>query len=303
VILDNLVRGARAFTKNREFYEGDIADGAVIDEIFRDHPDIYCVIHCAALAIVPESMANPLLYYRENVGKTVLLLEHLLRNGCTRFVFSSSAAIYETGPDFTVDESSAIKAHSPYANTKLITEEILRDTAEATALRALALRYFNPVGSDPLLRTGLQVPQPSSVMGKLIEALEGGSTFTITGVEWPTRDGSAIRDYIHVWDLAQAHLRAVERFDDIFRDGKRYDVVNLGTGSGTTVRELVAAFRAVVGDRLSAQDGPPRPGDVGGSYTRTEKAGRVLGWQAERSLEDAVRTSLAWWDLRHTVLD
>ncbi len=139
-------------------------------------------------------------------------------------------------------------------------------------------------------------------MGKLIEAYESDQPFTVTGVEWPTRDGSAIRDYIHVWDLARAHVRALQRFDDVLPGDRGYEVINLGTGAGTTVRELVAAFQAVVGNALPVRESGPRPGDVVGCFTRSERAQRLLGWRAEKSVEDAIRDSLAWSQRRREIL-
>jgi UDP-glucose 4-epimerase len=296
VILDNLVTGRRAFAAGRPFYEGDIADGALLDRVFAEHPDIHAVVHCAALIVVPESVAEPLRYYRENVAKSVALVEHLLRNGCRRLLFSSSASIYRPGDDFTVDEGSPLAPESPYARTKAMIEEILADTAATGELAALSLRYFNPVGADPRMRTGLQIRQPSHALGRMIQAWEAGEPFRITGVDWPTRDGTGIRDYVHVWDLAQAHVDAVQRFDAAVAAGDRpgYQVVNLGTGDGTTVRELLAAFSSVVGKELPAQEVPARPGDTVGAYTRTGRSKELLGWQARLTVTDAIRHALEW---------
>lgn len=303
VILDDLSKGRTEFAVGRIFYEGDIADGALIDHIFTEHPDISSVVHCAAKIVVPESVAQPLAYYRNNVAKTIELLAHLLRHDCARFVFSSSASIYAPGPDFAVDESSPLDPQSPYAMTKAMVERILADVAVAHPLRVLSLRYFNPVGADPELRTGLQDPAPSHAMGKLIEAYQSGQPFTVTGVEWPTRDGSAIRDYIHVWDLARAHVLALQRFDQVLPGDRGYEVVNLGTGSGTTVRELVAAFKSVVGGGAAARESGPRPGDVVGCFTRSERAEKLLGWTAQKSIQDGIRDSLAWSRRRGEILN
>lgn len=298
VVLDDLSKGRSEYVSDRPFYEGDIADGDLIDRIFREHPGIESVVHCAAKIVVPESVAHPLEYYRNNVSKTVDLLDHLLRNGCNRFLFSSSASIYTPGPDFAVDESSDVDPQSPYATTKMMMERVLADVAVAHPLRVLSLRYFNPVGADPQMRTGLQDPAPTHAMGKLIEAYQSGRPFTVTGVDWPTRDGSAIRDYIHVWDLAQAHVLALQRFDDVVSGDRGYEVINLGTGSGTTVRELVDAFRRVVGGEGKVEESGARPGDVVGCFTRSEKAERLLGWKPEKSIEDGVRDALAWSEVR-----
>lgn len=296
VILDNLVTGRRAFAAGRPFYEGDIADGALIDRVFAEHPDIHAVVHCAALIVVPESVAQPLRYYRENVSKTIALLEHLIRNGCRRLLFSSSAAIYGPGEDFTVDENSALAPASPYARTKAMMDQILQDTAATGGLDALSLRYFNPIGADPKMRTGLQLREPSHALGKMITAWEAGETFRVTGVDWPTRDGTGIRDYVHVWDLARAHVAAVQAFDEAVAasDTPHHQVINLGTGGGTTVRELLTAFNSVVDKELASEDAPARPGDVIGAYTRTERSGRLLGWHAELSVADGIRHALEW---------
>lgn len=304
VILDNLNTGRIEFTRDRIFYRGDIADGPLIDRIFTEHPDIVAVVHAAALIVVPESVAQPLRYYRENVAKSVDFLDHVLRNGCERFLFSSSAAIYRPGEDFSVDETSPLEPTSPYARTKAVLEMILADTANATGLRALSLRYFNPVGADPMMRTGLQLRRPSHALGMMISAVENDDEFLITGVDWPTRDGSGIRDYIHVWDLARAHVQALRRFDDILPVGadRVYEVINLGTGNGTTVKEFVSAFQAVSDRPLRVRETGRRPGDSAGSYTRTGRSRQLLDWKPELTLEDGIRHSLQWAARREDVL-
>lgn len=304
VILDNLVTGRVEFTQGRIFYEGDIADGALLDKIFGEHPDIDAVVHAAALIVVPESVTTPLRYYRENVAKSIDFIEHVLRNGCHRYLFSSSAAIYRPAEDFSVDEDSPVEATSPYGRTKAVMEMVLADAAVATELRALSLRYFNPIGADPAMRTGLQIRYPTHVLGKLITAAETGEEFQITGVDWPTRDGSGIRDYIHVWDLARAHVRALRRFDEILPpDGDNsYTAINLGTGSGTTVREFVAAFQSVSDRPLRVRETGPRPGDTAGCFTRTARSQQLLDWKPELSIADGIRHSLEWAARRDKVL-
>jgi UDP-glucose 4-epimerase len=302
VILDNLVTGRREFCEGRPFYEGDIADPVVLDRIFDDHPDIAAVVHCAALIVVPDSVGRPIHYYRENVSKTLELVDHLIGKGVTRLLFSSSASIYEPGADFSVDEDSGILALSPYARTKMIVEQMLTDITASTPLRVLSLRYFNPIGADPQLRTGLQVPSPSHALGKLIEAHRAGRPFAVTGADYPTRDGSGIRDYVHVWDLAIAHQRALEVFDTLLTDESPYQVINLGTGSGTTVLEFVAAFNKVVDKPVVVQTAARRPGDSVGAYTRSTRAADLLGWHAERTVEDGIRDSLTWFDQRGKIL-
>ena len=300
VILDNLQTGRIEFTAGRIFYQGDLADGDLLDRIFAEHPDIEATVHCAALVVVPESVADPLRYWSANVVKTISLVSHLLRLGRPRLLFSSTAAVYGAGEDLAVDEESPIAPSSPYARTKAAVEAMLADVAAATPLRALSLRYFNPIGADPKLRTGLQVERPTHLLGKLIEAAETGTEFAYTGTDWPTRDGTGIRDFIHVWDLATAHVAALRKFDQIVPvDGPGYEVINLGTGTGTTVREMVRAFEQVIGEPLRQRETGRRPGDVAGAYTRSDKARQVLGWKPQHTIVDGIRDSLRWARIRN----
>ncbi|MFE3166386.1 UDP-glucose 4-epimerase GalE [Streptomyces sp. NPDC059224] len=298
VVLDNLVTGRREFTEGRLFYEGDIADGALIDRIFTEHPDIDAVVHCAALILVPDSVADPVGYYQANVVKSLEFVGHLVRNGCGRMIFSSSGSIYAAGADFSVTEDSPLEPLSPYSRTKAVCEAMFADIAAAQPIRVLSLRYFNPVGADPELRTGLQVRRPSHAVGKLIEAHAEGEPFRITGTDWPTRDGSGIRDYIHVWDLATAHVSALQRFDEVMSGSTRSSVINLGTGTGTTVKELVDAFNSVVTPPVPVVETDPRPGDAAGAFTRSVRAKRLLGWEPRHSIADGIRSSLRWAEIR-----
>jgi UDP-glucose 4-epimerase len=299
VILDSLVTGRREFAAGRDFYPGDIADGPLIDRIFAEHPDIAAVIHCAALIVVPDSVADPVGYYRANVVKSLDFVTHLLRNGCPRLIFSSSAAIYQASEDLTVDENSPLDPQSPYARTKAVCEAMFADIAATQPIRVLSLRYFNPIGADPKLRTGLALRRPTHALGQLISAREDGVPFLVTGTDWPTRDGSGIRDYVHVWDLAAAHLAALTRFDALPGPAS---VINLGTGTGTTVRELAAAFNRVSDRQIATRDAARRPGDTAGSYTRIDRAGCLLGWRPQYDITDGIRHSLAWASISGDVL-
>lgn len=294
VILDDLSRGLRAFGAGRVMYVGDIADDAVLDQVLTDHSDIDAVIHCAARIVVPESVDDPLGYYDVNVGKTIVLLQRLRAAGIPRIVFSSSASVYAGESGEGVDESARLAPASPYATTKAMVEQILDDAANAGDLRAIALRYFNPIGADPQLRTGLQNPTPSHALGKIMQARAAGEPFTITGTDWATRDGSGLRDYIHVWDLALAHVAAVQNFDDVATPDEPYQVINIGTGDGVTVRELVTAFERVTGEPLPVIETDRRPGDQAGAFAIVDRAAEVLQWRAERSVEDGVRDAIAW---------
>lgn len=294
VLLDDLSRGLRAFGEGRDLYVGDIADESLLDRLLGDHPDIDAVVHCAARIVVPESVADPLGYYDTNVGKTIVLLRRLREAGISRIVFSSSAAVYAGESGEGVDESGLLAPASPYAVTKAMVERILDDAATAGDFRAIALRYFNPIGADPQLRTGQQTPTPSHALGKIMQARASGEPFQLTGTDWATRDGSGLRDYIHVWDLALAHVAAVQRFDEVATADRPYRVVNLGTGDGVTVRELIAAFERVTGAPLAVVETDRRPGDQAGAFAIVERAAEELGWRAERSVDDGVRDAIAW---------
>jgi UDP-glucose 4-epimerase len=301
VILDSLVTGRREFTEGRLFYEGDVKNGELIDRIFIDHPDIFAVVHCAALIVVPESVADPLRYYQWNVARSLEMVRHLLRNGCSRLLFSSSAAIYGPAEDSSVDENSVILPVSPYARTKAVCEAMFADIAAEESIRVLSLRYFNPIGADPKMRTGLQLARPSHALGKLIQASEDGTPFSITGTDYPTRDGSGIRDYIHVWDLAAAHIAALLKFDSVVGTATSVPI-NLGTGSGTTVRELLEAFNRVADKPVVAIEAPRRPGDTAGAFSRSDRARRLLGWTPQYSIDDGIGHSLLWASLRDRIL-
>jgi UDP-glucose 4-epimerase len=307
IILDSLVTGQLAFTQGRIFYKGDIADQDVVTQVFRDHPDITATIHCAALIVVPESVAKPYDYYRENVVKSMDFFYQLAALGYPRVVFSSSAAIYDVVPGFMVTEDSPLNPSSPYSRTKYMMEMVLKDFCHAYGLKGIALRYFNPIGADPQMRTGLHIKEPSHILGRLVAVAQGEAPeFHITGTDWPTRDGTGIRDYIHVWDLALAHIKAVEAFDAVIvaesDPGTPYSVINLGTGQGITVREMVAAFEHVLGRAIPKRGTLPRPGDVAGSYANADKALALLGWAAEKPIEAGIADALNWGEIRDEIL-
>jgi UDP-glucose 4-epimerase len=302
VILDSLVTGPRAFVRDRIFYEGDIADRGLLGRIAAEHPDIAGTIHLAARIVVPESVAQPYLYYRDNVAKSLELFDELVRLGKPRVLFSSSASVYAAGEDFEVTEESPLAPGSPYARTKHMMEQMLGDLAAAGDLRAVILRYFNPIGADPALRSGVYAREPSHVLGQMtMAALGRRDAFTVTGTDLPTRDGTGLRDYVHVWDVAQAHVAALERFDEAL-NGSTSTVVNIGTGQGVTVRELLAIFERVFGREVPTVDAPPRPGDSVGSFANVEKARELLGWTSRLTVADGVQSALAWARRRRQVL-
>jgi len=304
VILDSLLNGPRAFVKDRIFYEGDIADRHLLARIVSEHPDIDATIHMAARIVVPESVEQPYEYYRDNVAKSLEFFDQLVALGKPRVLFSSSASLYATKDSFEVLESDPLDPRSPYARTKRMMEQVLQDMAEATELRAVILRYFNPIGSDPDLESGIYAKEPSHVLGQLVLAARGQKdAFTITGTEHPTRDGTGIRDYIHVWDLARAHVRAVEQFDDVLAKAESPSVViNIGRGDGVTVRELVASFERVFGRPVPLAEAPPRPGDAVGAYANVDRSAELLGWKAELTIDEAIASALAWAEKRQEIL-
>jgi UDP-glucose 4-epimerase len=231
-----------------------------VEKITAEHPDIFCTVHCAARIVVPESVREPYAYYRDNVAKSLELFNNLAEVGLPRVVFSSTASLYATVPDFEVREDSPLDPQSPYAHTKQVMEMALTALGEIDA-------------------------------------------FTITGVNHPRRDGSGIRDYMHVWDLALAHVAAVERFDSVLeQEGATSTVINLGSGSGVTVRELVAAFERVWGAPLPKREAPPRPGDAVGAYANADKAARLLGWRTRSSLDEAIASALECGRRRPAIL-
>ena len=299
VIVDSLITGREEFTHGRIFYQADIADETAISQIFKDHPDIQATVHCAALIVVPESVSQPYNYYQDNVSKSLELFRILNQLGHGKVVFSSSASLYDVVPGFMVTEESPLNPSSPYARTKFMMEMILKDFCAAYNMQGIALRYFNPIGADPKLRSGLYVKNPTHVLGKLVDTAQGRlPVFQITGTKYTTRDGTGIRDYIHVWDLARAHVKALVDFDAVFKRAgnpkEKYLVINLGTGRGVTVKELVTAFEKVYGQTINKIETEPRPGDVAGSFCNADTAKRLLGWQAELSIEEGIRDALKW---------
>ncbi|MGH3745618.1 MAG: UDP-glucose 4-epimerase GalE [Mycobacteriales bacterium] len=302
VLLDSLYQGRREVTAGRAFYEGDIADRALLARIVDEHPGIETTIHCAARISVPESVSEPYVYYRENVAKSLELFDALCALDRPRVVFSSSGSVYATSPRFEVVEGDPTDPTSPYSRTKIMMETVLTDMCAATGLRALLLRYFNPIGADPGFRSGPYDPRPGQVLGRLVAAARGEiPSFGITGTDYPTRDGTGIRDYVHVWDVALAHVAAVERFDAAL-EGATSSVVNVGNGDGVSVREMVAAFERVSGSPVPVEELPPRPGDAPGWYANVDKAARVLGWRAASSLDEGIASALAWAERRGELL-
>lgn len=279
VIVDNLATSPVSHSACPR-YVADVADPAVWAKVFADHPDITAVIHCAALTVAPDSVTNPLSYYEANVASTVRMLTHLATHGCRRVLFASTVAVDGQAPN-------------AYAAGKAMVETILADCATAGMFGALVLRYANPIGADPSMRSGPHLHGPNRhALQLILAAADRGTKFTLSA-DWPTRDGTPIRDYIHVWDVALAHVAALHRLDEIAPVGT-VETVSLGTGTGTTVRELIATVEAVTGRHVPTAIGPRRPGDHVGGHINWSAAQELLGWTPKLGVEDAVRHEVEW---------
>lgn len=291
VVFDNLSRGWRDFVRWGPLIEGDILDQAALARALDDvRPD--AVAHFAALAYVGESMTEPGAYYRVNVTGTLNLLEALRAAGVGRILFSSSCATYGVPVRLPIDETHPQAPINPYGRTKLIAEQMLADHGAAHGLVHVALRYFNAAGADPDGEIGERHEPETHVIPLAIGGAQAGdASFAVHGSDFDTRDGTAVRDYIHVADLADAHCRAL----DYLMAGGRSDVFNLGTGVGTTVLELVAAIERISGRPVARTLGPRRPGDPAALVAAADKAREVLGWSPSRSdIDHIVQTAWAW---------
>ena len=292
VVLDNLSTGVRALVSEKaDFVAGDVSDRNLLRRIFNEKA-IESIIHFAGSIVVPESVEQPLRYYANNTIATHGLLEEALRAGVSKFVFSSSAAVYGATDADTLPEQANLNPASPYGRSKLMTEWMLEDASRASALRYIALRYFNPAGADPAGRTGQSTPKATHLVKRAARASLGRIPhLDIFGTDYPTRDGTGVRDYIHIADLATAHLLAL----DALRKGIASDVFNCGYGHGTTVREIVAAVERVSGKKLPVREAPRRAGDVASLVADPRKIIATLKWQPRHDdLDEIVRSALEW---------
>ena len=261
--------------------EGDAADRTAVRQLCDEH-DFDSIVHFAAHKSVPESFADPLRYYRNNLLSTLCLAEIAVERGIDRFVFSSSAAVYGTPEQLPVSEDTPPAPQSPYGTTKLMCEHILADAAASSAMQAVVLRYFNPVGAHPSGRIGEQpITAGQNLVPAVMQVALGTlSRLQIFGNDYDTRDGTAVRDFVHVTDLAEGHVAALNA--DL--GTRRSRVFNLGTGAGTTVRELVTAVEAVTGRPVPCEIVGRRPGDIAESWADCSRAEAELGWSAQRDL-------------------
>ncbi len=291
VVLDNLSRGHRESVNERaKFYEGDIGDRRLVGQICSEN-DLDAVMHFSAFAYVGESVEQPSLYYKNNTIQTVSLLDELIANNVRKFVFSSTCATYGEPQRLPLDETHPQNPENPYGWTKLFVEKVMQDYDRAYGLRFVALRYFNACGATERRR---ELHDPETHLIPLILDAAAGKRphISVFGGDYPTSDGTAIRDYIHVSDLSRAHLLAF----DYLRGGGGSTAANLGNGKGFSVLEVIEAARKVTGAEIPVKMEPRRPGDPSSLVANAAKANEVLGWKPEiNSIEDIIRSAWLWY--------
>jgi UDP-glucose 4-epimerase len=292
VVLDNLATGVEWLVPHAAiFVRGDIADKDLVNQLIRDHA-VAEIIHFAGSVVVPDSVADPLAYYLNNTAKSRDLLEAAVNGGVKRFIFSSTAAVYGQPDRVPVLEDAELRPMSPYGRSKLMTEWMLRDTAAVSDLSYAALRYFNVAGADPKGRTGQATPRATHLIKVACETAVGSRPhLDIFGRDYPTRDGTCVRDYIHVSDLIAAHDAALVHL----RGGGASGIFNCGYGRGYSVLDVVAAVERATGRPLPVRDAPRRPGDPPTIVAGAERARQVLGWSPRHEdLDLIVGSALAW---------
>ncbi|WP_405251666.1 UDP-glucose 4-epimerase GalE [Dokdonia sp. Asnod3-C12] len=305
VIIDNcsnssieVLKGISNITgKTPLFEEFDLRDKSKVQDFFNRHNDIAGVIHFAASKAVGESVKEPLLYYENNLVTLIYILQELQKKEKASFIFSSSCTVYGQADELPITENAAVKpATSPYGNTKQVGEEIIRDTCSIQPqLNAISLRYFNPIGAHPTAEIGeLPLGVPANLVPFITQTGIGlREELSVFGNDYPTPDGTAVRDYIHVVDLAKAHVIALERL--IKENNKsNYEVFNVGTGTGSSVLEVINSYEKVAEKSLKYKISDKREGDVTAAYADTDKANNELGWKAESSLDEAMASAWKW---------
>ena len=304
VIIDNLsnssisvLDGIKNITGIKPVFENlDVRNKQAVQDFFKNHQDIVGVIHFAASKAVGESVENPLLYYENNINALVYLLQELTKLESANLIFSSSCTVYGQAEKMPITEDAPVQqAISPYGNTKQIGEEIITDVAKVTNLNAVLLRYFNPIGAHNSSEIGeLPLGVPQNLVPFITQTAIGiREQLSVFGNDYPTPDGTAIRDYIHVVDLAKAHVVALERL--LQKNNKEVvETFNLGTGKGSSVLEVVQTFEKVSGKKVNHKIVARREGDITQAYANTGKANTVLGWQAKLTLAEAIDSAWKW---------
>lgn len=304
IIIDNLsnsseevLKGIVAITGKQPIFEKlDLREKKSVQDFFKKHADVSGVIHFAASKAVGESVENPLLYYENNINSLVYILQELQQKEKASFIFSSSCTVYGQAEKMPITENASVQpAISPYGNTKQIGEEIIQDVAKVSNINAVLLRYFNPIGAHPSAEIGeLPIGVPQNLVPFITQTGIGlRKELSVFGSDYPTSDGTCIRDYIHVVDLAKAHVVALKRLIDSKNETK-VETFNIGTGTGSTVLEVINAFEKVSGQKLPYKLVDRREGDVIEAFADTEKANSILGWKAQSTLEEAMDSAWKW---------
>jgi UDP-glucose 4-epimerase len=304
VIVDNLSNSEAKIVDSIEKITGirpalevfDLIDREKTADFFKRHNDLKGIIHFAAYKAVGESVQNPLMYYRNNLDSLVNILQAMHDNHIPNIVFSSSCTVYGQPEELPVSEKAPIqKAESPYGNTKQISEEIITDTVKVTDINAIALRYFNPIGAHPSALIGeLPIGVPNNLVPFITQTAIGlREQLSVFGDDYQTPDGTAIRDYIHVVDLAKAHVVAIDRMINK-KMFKQMEIFNLGTGIGYSVLDVIKAFEKTSGLKLNYKIVPRRAGDIEKVWANPDFSNEVLGWKAERNLEEMVSSAWKW---------
>ena len=306
VIVDDLsnssldvLRGIENITNSKiDFEKIDLKNEKSVEDLFIKHNDAVGFIHFAAYKAVGESVLNPLIYYQNNLISLINVLNGIKNlNKYFSFIFSSSCTVYGQSKNLPISENELIqKAYSPYGNTKQIGEEIIEDFCKSyNKIKSISLRYFNPIGAHSSAEIGeLPLGKPNNLVPFITQTAIGKhKQLTVFGNDYPTNDGTCIRDYIHVVDLAKAHIKAFEKL--YHSTGlSNYDVFNIGTGKGYSVMEVIKSFEKILEKKLNFTIGPRREGDIPEAYADTEKANKILNWKAEFSIEEAILSAWNW---------
>lgn len=301
VVIDNLNNTSETVQQRIQEVSGktidlliaDVNDGSALDKLFAKHR-FDGVIHFAAYKAVGESVDHPVMYYQNNISGLISLLGAMEKYNVSNLIFSSSCTVYGATSDLPVTESTAIqKAESPYGTTKIVCEDIITDFAKHKEFKSILLRYFNPVGAHSSAKIGeLPLGVPNNLVPFITQTAAGiRKELTVFGSDYKTKDGTCVRDYIHVVDLAKAHVRAIAHCTDMMDS---IDIFNVGTGNGNTVLEVINAFERVNGVKLNYKIGPKRGGDVEQIYADTARVNKVLGWSADYDLDDMMKHAWAW---------
>ena len=294
---ETVLDGIKNITGKKPIFEKmDLRDKASVQDFFKKYNDIAGVIHFAASKAVGESVENPLLYYENNINSLVYILQELKELPNPNFIFSSSCTVYGQAEKMPITEDASVQpAMSPYGNTKQIGEEIIVDVAKVTHLNSILLRYFNPIGAHSSAEIGeLPLGVPQNLVPFITQTAIGlREKLSVFGNDYATPDGTAVRDYIHVVDLAKAHVVAMQRLLNK-QNTTKVETFNLGTGTGSSVLEVINAFEKVAAQKLNYQIVGRREGDITSAYANTDKANNILGWKAKLTLDEALASAWKW---------